>query len=218
MINTSGWIITLTVIGFLILSLMLFEFYMHIVINACSIFRVNKKVDKGFIVNTVVLIISLIAAIILLTAHLAKPDEGYLFHTLVWWVISFIFICFLTIRVLITIHFNKVKLNPIVIRSLNPNELLKIFKIKDEQEILNHQFKKSIWKQYLTEDLNNLKQQIKAITHNYQNQDINKIITNLVLFLEQYTISFYSFKRKYTVCIFKDLVNQFQAQLKKNNC
>lgn len=217
MINHDGWIITLTALGFIILLLIVYELYMHYVINVCSIFKVNKYFDKHMITHLICLVINLIISVVLLFIHLADQTKGFLFYTLLFWTFSLFLIGLIPLRLIVVYHFNKVKLNPIVLHNIDPNQITKIYRINNEQKVLNYRFVNSNWKRYLSEDLVNLKQQIRAITKNYEQKDLSVVIANLVLFLEQYTISFFKKKRLYAVCVFKNLVNDFQTQLKKNN-
>ena len=208
-----GISISILVAGVLILTLIIFEFITYMISNKFLIFKNPKITNFGWIINFIVLIIVLVISILLLVISLSQTK--YVPYMSIWWLITWVSLCALIIRTILTTKSRKNKHEIKNIFSISVNELANKFKIKDfNNPIFNiKHIKKNKWYMHLKQNFESLLHKIDTINSN----NIKIVASEIITFEETYCATVFNKMNKYAFCLFLILLNNLQKRIKTKN-
>ena len=201
--------IVLTIAGALILALLIAEFVTYIIANRFSIFKKQKIVNLGWIVNVICIILAIALSGLLIFFYLNQPL--YLGYMIFWWVIVTVAISVLIIRSLYTLKNNKKKHKVKNVLSLSPQALAQEFNITDfkNQKIEVNRKKHSKWYNGLYPIYDLLDQSIDRLTE----ENLVFITTQIVELEEKFSCEIIYKRNRYTFCLFLTLLQKLQDKI-----
>jgi len=205
--------IVLTVAGGLVLALLIAEFVTYLIANKFSIFKKQKIVNMGSVVNLICVILSVAIAGLLIFFYLNQPL--YLGYMIFWWVIVVICISTLIARSIYVVQINKKKHEVKNVLNISPQSLAQEFKITDfkNQSIETNRKKHSKWYNGLTQIYNLLDQGIDHVT----DENLVILTTQIVEFEEKYSCEIFNKRNRYTFCLFLTLLQKLQDKINSKN-
>ena len=202
--------IVLTIAGGLILALLVAEFVTYIIANKFSIFKKQKVVNLGWIVNIICIVLALAILGLLIFFYLNQPL--YLAYMIFWWAIVLVCITVLIIRSLYTVKNNKKKHEVKNVLNISPQALAQEFKIEDfkNQKIEENRKNHSKWYNGLYQIYDLLDQSIDRLTK----ENLVFITTQIVEFEEKFSCEIIYKRNRHTFCLFLTLLQKLQDKIK----
>ena len=203
-----GISISILIAGFFILTLIIFEFITYMLSNKFLIFKKDKILNFGWIINLTVLIIVLIIATLLLVISLSQTK--YIPYMFIWWLVACVSLCILIIRTVLITKSKKNKYEIKNIFSISTNELANKFKIDNfNNPICNiKHIERDKWYINLKQDFNLLLHKIETIDSN----NIKFIASEIITFEESYCATVFDKRNKYAFAYFLILLNNLQKK------
>ena len=201
--------IVLTIAGVLILALLVAEFVTYIIANRFLIFKKQKIVNLGWIVNVICIVLAIALSGLLIFFYLNQLL--YLGYMIFWWVIVAVAISVLIIRSLYTLKNNKKKHEVKNVLSLSPQALAQEFNITDfkNQKIEVNRKKHSKWYNGLYQIYDLFDQSIDRLTE----ENLVFITTQIVEFEEKFSCEIIYKRNRYTFCLFLTLLQKLHDKI-----
>ncbi len=210
-----GILISLMIAAALVLALTIFEFTVFLLTNKYLIFKKVKFFNIGFIVNTIVLVISLVISILLtfpiLLTFLEISQLAYFPCMLVWWTVTCLAIAILITRTVITIKSWKHKYEIKDALHLSIDQLTNQFKIKNFKEsTINFKYSKNDkWYENIQTDFNEISHKIETLN----SSGVGFVATEIITFLEAHATTISNKRNKYAYCLFLILLDNLQKKI-----
>lgn len=204
-----GISISLIVAAALILTLIIVEFASYLVTNKYLIFKKAKIVNIGWVVNVIVLVIA-IAVSILLTVFVAA-QSAYIPAMATWWAVTCSAIAILITRTVLTIKSRKHKYEIKDALHVMIDLLANQFKIKNFKEpIINFKRSKNDkWYENIQIEFNEISRKIETLA----SSGVPFIASQIITFLEAYSVTISDKRNKYAYCLFLTLLNKLQKKI-----
>ena len=209
--NMKEFCIALTVTGSLLFIFHIFYFLYICSVSCYTIFKKEKYAQIDLFVNIVVLSLNAIVSCVL--SYITSIENEYWPYTLVWWILTILVVGIIVARFIFINEINKEKYKFFNINEINVNKLRSKFKIENwkvSNGILNPKKK---WDQSLSNEYINLSNRINEISINQIDKTRVDLISDIIMFNENYSSVFCVKKRKYAMLLFTNLIEQLQKKL-----
>lgn len=209
-----GWVIAIIVLGLVLLSLMLFEYWMTYIYIKTKIFNKIKYTDKIFIVDYILLFVCLVISILLTVFYTTKLE--FLSAVIVWWIIIIIYLCLIGWRFYYVNILNKKSILPSDCLNMNIDILAKKLNINiDYNQYLNLTWKPDYWIDQIKYEYELLKKQTLNITKTTEQEKISNLLASIIVFYEKNILKLNNKKRKFVSALTLDLLKNLQINISK---
>lgn len=204
-----GMSISLIVAAYLILTLIIFEFAVHLIANRYLIFKKTKIFNIGCVVNIVVLAIAVTVSALLTV--FVTVQSAYIICMATWWAVTGLAIAILITRIVLTVKSWKRIYEIKDALHVKVDQLANQFNIKNFKEpIINFKHsEKNKWYENIQIDFKQLSHKIETLV----STGVAFVASEIITFLETYSTTISDKRNKYAYCLFLILLDNLQKKI-----